>query len=157
MYVNFLYTNHRLWENCTMLSSWLVLVASGGCGVVAILWARWRDPYRESSEVHWYRASSPSKKNSCRDRSDPESCEGKTYILPSTCDTTEYTHMKNHLICKFRINLMNSNRINMEPDKLAQNKAISYPLSKRVLYWTTENNPITAVQKLNWLMFYSVI
>lgn len=24
----------------------------------------------------------------------------KTCILPSTCDTTEYTQMKNHLICK---------------------------------------------------------
>ena len=40
--------------------------------------------------------------------------EKNIYILPSTCDTTEYTQMKNHLICKFIINPMNSNRINKE-------------------------------------------
>lgn len=57
----------ELW--CTMPWSWLVSVAPAGCGVASIFWARWREPYRESVEVHWKRASSPSKKSNCRVRS----------------------------------------------------------------------------------------
>ncbi len=73
----------ELWR--TMPWSWLVSVAPAGCGVVSIFWARWREPYRESVEVHWKRASSPSKKSNCRVRSGLELYTGgkkeKSHVL----------------------------------------------------------------------------
>lgn len=61
----------------TMPCSRLVSVDPAGCGVASIFRARWREPYRESEAVHRKRASSPSKKMSCRVRSALDACEAK--------------------------------------------------------------------------------
>lgn len=95
-----------------MPCSWLVSVALGGCGVFAIFCARWREPYRESVELHWNSASSPSKNSSCRVRSGTEPWESwidRNRLLPQTVNrlirrqacitTSQYTNQRANSMC----------------------------------------------------------